>query len=477
MKKYFIIATALLCALAACNKNGDPTKPGGSSDDPSQPAGKDVTVTLTADESFDATYNAKAYLSLSEANTVDVVVKLGNASPQEGKVKVPADFDKEVTIPAGQTKVEVPLKADIMGLKEGDYQFALKIGSAKNATVGEPSVAYVNMKYIFQAEVNLFADAQFAMSCEASLKVILAKASPKDVTVKLELDSESKAEASFEKSVTVPAGETEKEIIVTVTVPKDLAAGTYPVIIKIVDVENGLPGKSATATINLNYPFTSAITIDGLYDDWQDALEWVTPADAEFIGVRTLKLAASPKKLYIYFEIVEPSPEDFNKYPMPVDIFLDNDANYDTGGKLKSTDNVNTTLPYVDSGLRWYIELGNIHLGQSYEDFTYGAYRYEGTDGKGLFEEGKLINKTGSYGAEQIFGDGELGEDGIGRIEIQLDRTFFELTGIQARVGIKLMNGNGGWDCYGLSPIGSMKGKESERVEMALINMPEYDES
>ena len=473
MKKFFIITSVLLCALAACSKGGDPGDPGKDDPgDPSRPSGKDVTVTLTADGSFDADFKAKAYLSLSEANTVDVTVRLGNATPEEGKVRVPADFDKEVTIPAGKTNVEVPLKADVMGLREGDYQFALKISSAKNASVGNPSVAYVGMHYNFMPEVNLFADQKFSSSCEATLTASIAKAHTMDVVVKLEVDPDSKASVSFDKTLTIPAGETSAKAIVKVTVPENLAAGSYPVIIRIASVENGRPGTASAATINLNYPFSSTITVDGMFEDWAGALEWVTPPDATFQGIRTIKLAATSKTLYVYFEIVEPSPDNFDAYPMPIDIFLDSDGNYSTGGKLASIDNPNQTPPFLNSGLSWYIEMANVHLGQDYIDFTYGAYKYIGKDGDGIFSG--LDNQTGKYTSDEMFGVGVLGEDGVGRIEIRIDRKYFEITGLKAMVGIKVMNGNNDWNCYGLAPTGNFaKGK----VDMALINLPEYDES
>lgn len=224
------------------------------------------------------------------------------------------------------------------------------------------------------------------------------------------------------------------------------------------------------APVNRNYPFGATVSIDGKFDDWEGAPEWPTPSDAEYIGIRTLKLAATSRQLYIYFEIVEPSPEEFNSFPMPIDIFLDADGSYSTGGKLTSTDNHNTTLPYVDSGLDWYFEMSNVHEGQAYIDFTYGAYKYIGSDGDTIWH---LENITGSYGSAEMCGVGVRGKDGIGRIEVRIDRKFFGLVNPRVRVGVKVMNGNGGWACYGLAPMGS----GSKRVDMALINIPEYDAS
>lgn len=466
-----MIICALLCGIiSGCSdpdveQGGEQKEQGGNI-----PSGNTVSVSLTAEASFNQSHIAIATLTLSGVSKSDVTVKLGNGTVEEGKTRIPADFDRQVTIAAGETTATVQVKADVMGLKEGDYQFALKINSANGADVGEPSQALINLSYVYVPEVNLYADSQFAASREAKLTLSLAKASNKDATVTLALDSSSEAEATFPESITIPAGETSKDVTVTVTVPEDIKAGSYPVIIKIASTDGCIPGRTSSVTINLNYPFGSVVNIDGEFEDWAGALEWPTPADADYIGIRTLKLAASSRKLYIYFEIVEPSPENFNMFPMPIDIFLDTDGSYTTGGKLTSTDNDTPTLPYVDSGLSWYFEMSNVHEGQDYIDFTYGAYKYTGQDGDTIWH---LENITGTYGSDEMYGVGVLGSDGVGRIEIQIDRKFFELVNLQAQVGVKVMNGNGGWACYGLAPMGN----GSNRVDMALINMPEYDAS
>lgn len=467
MKKYFLFLTTLLAAAAviSCGEKDN------IDDDGNGKEAKSVTLSIKADASFDENNSATVTLTLSDPAPADVTVKLSKADVQSGKTEVPADFNKEVTIRKGEKTATVSVMADILGLKEGEYQFALKIASAEGAELPADPVVYINLTFVFVPEVNLFADNQFASNCEAKLTVGISKAASKAVTVKIALDSQSKAEAEFDDTVVIPAGETSRDIIVKVKLADNLAAGTYPVIVKIASIENGKEGSNNAVTINLNYPFSTTVYIDGEFDDWAGALEWPTPEDAEFKGIRTLKLAASPSKLYIYFEIVEPSPDNFDAYPMPIDIFLDCDGSYATGGKLTSTDNENTTLPYVDSGLNWYIELGNVHSGNEYTDFTYGAYKFIGSDGATIWS---LDNKTGQYGADQMFGIGVLGDDGIGRLEIQIDRTYFELINTQAQVGIKVMNGNGGWACYGLTPIGPMEGGASKRVDMALINMPEY---
>ena len=227
------------------------------------------------------------------------------------------------------------------------------------------------------------------------------------------------------------------------------------------------PGKVFEPVFTWQGPVEAPITVDGSFVDWlYTTKEWITPADAEFQGIRNMKLAVDDDNLYIYLEINEKAAD--LSYPTPVDIFIDCDGDYSTGGKLTSTDNVNTTLPFVDSGLNWYIELGDIHSGGAYTDFTYGAYKFVGADGASIWS---LSNMTGSYGADEMFGTGGVTSDGVGRVEIRLDRKWFGLVNDKARVGVKIMDGNDNWACYGLTPIGPMSGTESERVDMALIEM------
>lgn len=468
MKKIFFLTGAVFAA--ACLFSCTPENP----DDPGKDSPKkDVTVSISADATFNAENQANLTISLSEAAASDVVVKLAKADIQSGKTFIPANFDKKVTIKAGETKATVVIKADVLGLEGGDYQTAIKIESAEGAKVADNAVVYINLSFEFKPEVNLYADASFASDCTAKISVSLAKASKKEVVVKLEKDASSTARFTCPESISVPAGQTTAEAVVTVDI-EGLSAGSYPAIIKIASVENGMVGSASTVTINLNYPFSTTIYVDGEFSDWNGASEWKTPEDAEFTGIRTMKLAANAQYMYVYFEIVEPEPSDFNLFPMPIDLFIDCDANVATGGKLTSTDNVNTTLPYTDSGLNWYIELGNVHDGQGYTDFTWGAYYYTGSDGGSIWS---LDNRTGKYGREEMFGIGVLGDDGIGRIEIQIQRKYFELFNTQASFGVKVMNGMDNWGCYGLSPIGGKNGgAESQRVDMAVVNMPVYAE-
>ena len=273
MKKCIKLLSIMLTAaavLAACSPKGPEQKPGDKTDTASSdptPSGTLPKVTITSEATFDAENTATLTIKLSAASSKDVKVKLAKADVQAGKNEVPADFAKNVTIKAGELSAEVYAEADVLGLESGEYQAAIKIASAEGAEVGDPSVVYIGYTYAFKPEVNLYGDTQFAVDKTAKLKVAVAKASTVDIKVKLVRDEASKATVKFDAEVTIPAGETEKEVVVTVDVPEDLANGVYPAIIRIESADNAEIGKSSSVTINLLYPFSVPITLDGLFDD------------------------------------------------------------------------------------------------------------------------------------------------------------------------------------------------------------------
>ena len=89
--------------------------------------------------------------------------------------------------------------------------------------MAENAVVYINYTYEYKPDVNLYADAQVASDKTVKLNVALAKATNKDVKVTLADGELSGLTFEYEKTVTIPAGETEKEVVVTVNLPENLA--------------------------------------------------------------------------------------------------------------------------------------------------------------------------------------------------------------------------------------------------------------
>ena len=462
-----LIATGLFFA---CTKTDPkPTPEDKTSEDPKPVVTDEPTVSISADAAFDENMEATVTLTLSAAAGSDIKVKLAKAAVQDGKSEIAADFLKNVTIKAGETKAEVEVEADALGLESGEYQAAIKIDSAEGAKVADNSVVYIGYTFIFKPEVDLHADAQFISDKTAKVQISLAKATSADVKVTLETDTESKASVSYDKEVVIPAGETTKEIVVTVDIPDGLDSGVYPVIIKIASAENAELGKSTSVTINLVYPFSVPITLDGLFDDWDDPsiATYVCPEGARYPDIKVMKLAATSSYAYVYLEFADPGFE----YGRPFDLFVDPDGDPETGYLLTSIDNDTAGDIFTSYGGKWYIELA-LHDGDHYNDFHSwgGIYRFDGTDGTGVFSGG--LGNIGAFEATMMCAEGAWAE-GVGRIEIQLNRTDFGMTGDKARFGAKIMDGADNWKALGILPQG-VDGGAFKPVDMAVLYLPVY---
>lgn len=471
MKKNYSSAIITLLMLPvlflACNKIGEDKTNGGNETLP--------VVSISSDKSFNTDYSAELVLTLSEAASQDVIVRLDNSEPQEGKDKVSAIFEKSVRIPSGSTSVKVDVTADIYGLADGDYQAAISIESADGAIVSETSVTYINLEYSFRPSVTLYSDSYFTADCTAKIRLVLSSEVSEDVFVTLAEGEGSIANVDYENYVTIPAGTKETELTVTVDVPENLAPGVYPAIIEIVEITNAVKGDATSVTINLSYPFSTNIQIDGSFDDWNTSsvLTWTLPeGDVLYKSMKVLKLAANEKRVFLYIEFEDPG-FDFN---MPFNIYIDADGNPQTGAIVGNVDNDTAYPPYPADkmGLSHYLEIA-LHDVDKYNDFyTYGGlYRYDGKDGDVVFSN--LTNISGSYTSDAIYGSGVL-EDGIGRIEVQFSREFFGMKGEKARFAVKNMDGLHNWAAYGLLPQGVVVDGVRQLVDMAEVVLPEYVE-
>lgn len=460
-------------------------------ENPSGPETVIPTVSISADASFASDNTATLTLSLSEATTEDVSVTLADADVQSGSKKVSAIYSKNVTIAAGETSATVDVQADILGLEEGTYQAAIQIASAEGAEVAENPVVYIALNYVQQASVDLYADnTTFRPDGTAALRLVLSEASSMDVTVTLEEGEGTTADVSYEKTVTIPAGETEKEVILTVEIPENLEPGTYPAVIQIASVENALAGNAKSATINLVYPFTANITVDGVFDDWDTAPAsvWTLPeGDVKYGMIKTLKLAANGSRVFVYFEFDDPSNYNsktpYEDNSLPFNMYIDTDGDPTTGAIVTAVDN-DTYYPPYDAdhmGLEYYLEITLHDVGtNTISDFwTYGGlYRYDGDDGDAVFSKLTQLKAGSDYDGSSIYGSGVY-ENGTGRVEVQLSRQFFEMTGSKARFAVKVMDQYNNWKALGLLPQGNSVEVDGVtqhgQVDMAEITLPDYE--
>ncbi len=476
MKKIFSIVALLAFAAAFASCEKDPVNK-------ENPEDKAPVVTVTADAAFNAENQAQLTVKLSAAAKKDVKVTLAKAEPQSGKTKMDATFDKTVTIPAGETSKVVTVKADVRGLEAGEYQAAIKIASAEGAEVGTEATAYINFTYVFKPSVNLYADAAFASDATAKVKVVLAEATTSDVVVTLETGAESTATVDYEKTVTIPAGQTEKEVVVTVNV-ENIASGQYSAIINIASAgDNAVIGNAKSVSIALSYPFSYTITIDGNVEEWTDPgiSTWTCPETTGWKVAKTLKMCADAKHLYIYLEIEDNGAES-GTGAQQSSCFLDADGDPTTGGYVPGWPGVD--LAYEDMGVEVYADLW-MHLGTKADGvncdyntlYNYGNWFTYKTDiAPGLSVFGNL-DTVGDRTIEDMYCVGSY-KDGIGRLEIMISRKLFKITGSKVGFGIKFFGG--GETATGALPQGEWTNAADPATralcKMAYINLPPYQE-
>lgn len=435
-------------------------------------------MSISADQTFADDNTATLTLTLSAAAAEDVKVTLAKAEAKDGITELTADYTKNVTIKKGETTATVTVTAETRGLEAGEYQAGIKIASATGAEVAENAVVYIKFSYEFKPSVSLYADAAFASDKTASLTVKLDKAGSKDVIVTLADGEGTLANMTYDKTVTVPAGQTEVLVPVTVEIPEDLAAGTYPGIITIVSVENGLVGNVPTATINLAYPFAINILVDGVFDDWTDPniQTWTLPEQALYTRIKTLKFTANEKYVYMYAEF-----EDNFAWGVSSNIYVDCDGNTETGGYVPAThDDAWEIPPYANEemGIEWYLEHW-IHADATslYNDmFSWNAtYKYGKETKDSVFGNWGTVYTAGMLTGEQLYCTGVCDADNNAKWEIQFNREFFGMTGSTARFAFKLYEGG---NIKGILPQGPASDLSDymsrELIPMAIVNLPAY---
>lgn len=440
-------------------------------------------VSISADTEFGSDNTATLTLSLSEATSEDVTVALEDSDVQSGYTKVTTMYTKTVTIAAGETNATVEVQADVLGLESGNYQAAIMIASADGALLSENPVVYINFDFVERPSVNLYADLDFPVTRVATMRAVLNAAYTEDVSVIFEDDPSSTVSVTYEKTAVIPAGETEVEVPVTVNTD-GLEPGNYKAVINMTSAENAVVGNAKSVTINLTYPFSADVTIDGLFDEWDfiDCETYTLPeGDVKYPVARTLKLAANTRDVYVYFEFDAPEKHGFSAYDInaiPYNFYIDPDGNSATGAYVGTIDNATAGQPFDPMGFTYYVEAA-LKDGTA-EPFTnfYSStiYRADCKVDGGFFwsEDVTLVNLAGTYDGEDIYGAGTY-EDGLARIEVKLSREFFGITGTSFRFALKLMDGPNNWNAMGLLPQGE---KDAEGnfvpVDLASISLPEY---
>ena len=274
MKKIFYLLVAFTLLVVSCEKEP-------SEQDTNQP-----TVSVSVMQNFNADQTATLVIDLSKTSDKEVVVNLIETDVESGKTKLPVNFENTIIIPAGNSKATVEVVADTDNLEIGNYQSAIKIGSAGNAVVGDKSVVYLNYT-VEQGDtmptVTISADEFFNSENISNLTVSLSSSSNTEVVVNLiETDAESgktKLPVNFENTITIPAGTTEVSIDIVADI-ENLLPGNYQSAIKIESAENANVNEEDVVYINYQGeigPLFTSLELDEVLasDDFEETEPWI----------------------------------------------------------------------------------------------------------------------------------------------------------------------------------------------------------
>jgi hypothetical protein len=474
MKKIFLLIACAAVMLVSCKKEVPKVDP---------------TLSITADATFAEDNSANLKLTLSAAAEQEVVVNLAEDQIQSGKVKAFVNFPSKVSIAAGKTEVNVPVTVDVQGLTSGDYQAAIKVASVTGAIMPTTPTVYINLKYVFKPIVSIMSSGNFDNQGNAKLTVSLAAPTTVDVIVALAegTTTKTKLAVTFDKNITIPAGETSKEVPVKATI-KDLAVGEYESVIKIESVQNGIASTTInSATIGYVFSLTSSIVIDGNFSDWDSSsnIQVAKLPDGDVVSkdLKVLKIGADGKYLYFYFEMAYKTDDPWN-VSIPCDFFVDSDGDPSTG--YVNGDSCGTPLDAVQlwtpMGCEWYSEymgLTNPATG-TFEDFTddpatgdpsepYRWLKYTGANGASFWTA--FSNEGAEEDTKDIaYAKGTYSE-GVYYCEAKFSRKKLGATGTKLGFGMKPMVG---WATNGLLPQGNIVNGVRQSVDMLRITMPEY---
>lgn len=193
-------------------------------------------------------------------------------------------------------------------------------------------------------------------------------------------------------------------------------------------------------------PATAAITIDGVFDDW-DAVETTDAEAPEGViqdGISKLRVYGDDMYLCMYLEM----PLDGFTYDgadgyVPLSILIDSDGNIDTGA----------TMDWMWSPAGFEIVLqGNIAGPDSqFVSFNPGVTIWTGDDGLGYWDDETAHNQLIAEGSGVGTGAGVVDGDTV-KYELNIIKEF--LTGLGSTINLGVYLSDKSWAEVGRLPIG-----------------------
>ena len=212
------------------------------------------------------------------------------------------------------------------------------------------------------------------------------------------------------------------------------------------------------------------ITIDGDFSDWATAegvQTYKTPEDALLGDAYEMRFVGSEDYVYVYLDAID-NKVDGNG--VTLDFFIDADANPLTGMFMDNQLGQQEGSLFINSGIDWYMQ-SNLYNGSSYFNLVCPGYFLNCTGNFGKhYGAATVVNHGSECDAGKSFAKIVGTEDGHINMEWRLSRSYFGMTGPQARFGLRYM-------CPGYTNCGVMPQKPAEdgrfiAADMFTVNLP-----
>lgn len=212
------------------------------------------------------------------------------------------------------------------------------------------------------------------------------------------------------------------------------------------------------------------ITIDGDFSDWATAegvQTYKTPEDALLGDAYEMRFVGSEDYVYVYLDAID-NKVDGNG--VTLDFFIDADANPLTGMFMNNQLGQQEGSLFINSGIDWYMQ-SNLYNGSSYFNLVSPGYFLNCTGNFGKhYGAATVVNHGPECDAGKSFAKIVGTEDGHINMEWRLSRSYFGMTGPQARFGLRYM-------CPGYTNCGVMPQKPAEdgrfiAADLFTVNLP-----
>lgn len=222
-------------------------------------AGATPVVTITPDaSSVPEGQTASVTVTSSQATTSALTVNLTFAGTAVAGTDYQLPPNSQVTIPAGQTSVTVPLNTSQDTIVENDPTISVSVGAGTGYVVGTPATADVAIDDDDAPEIEITGSTTIAEGQNATLTITADQSSTGPIVVNLAPSGAAQPSADYvtlPATVTLPAGATSATVNVASLADTVLEPAEDVVVTVASSPSNSYtPGNSSTATVTITDP-------------------------------------------------------------------------------------------------------------------------------------------------------------------------------------------------------------------------------